>query len=182
MLIQKTDHDCGPTALYNALSAIGGRVPTKSQVDQALAAAALARDPTWEPTDGADHEDLKGAIAGLGFVWDEFEANRPRDAAQWLWRTTQVAPVLICTWNWGHWVTVFGPTGRRHLLQDPTTDAPNVARGGSHWLLPRTVLRRWRASRGALREHRRDLIKQGRGVAARAAGVYYGLAVYPPAP
>ena len=71
------------------------------------------------------------------------------------------APVLLCVDDFEHWVCVAGQCGNRLWLLDSTNESWNQAGLGRWALLPKTVLRRWRAAR--------RLHSEG--------GRYYGIAI-----
>ena len=150
MRLQRTDSDCAVAALQNALRGHGQRVG-HGRISRLLG----------EVGDGADEQDMLRAICELGYAPAEVECNRHSYACRWLKRMAPIWPCLLCVDDFGHWVVVGGALGHRLLLQDSGLLPYNLAEGGSTWLLPATIARRWRAARRT----------------SKGAVPYYGIAV-----
>ncbi len=138
MKLQQGESDCAVAALQNALRGHGVRVGY-GRIARLLG----------EVGEGADEQDVIGAITELGYAPEEYSGSSHGDACAWLRRMAPIWPCLLCVDSWGHWVVVGGALGDRLLLQDSGRLPYNLAEGGSNWLLPKTIARRWRASRRA---------------------------------
>ena len=131
---------CGPAALVCALQAHGIRM------GQGRAARLMGTTD-----DGSDEQDIISALDRLGASWDECATNDRQAARSWLVSRAAMAPVLLCVGDWSHWVVVAGCCGDRLWLFDSSPEPWNKAGLGRWCLLPKSILRRWRASR-ALRK------------------------------
>lgn len=147
---QKNDSWCAAAAVQNALACHGVR----------LGQSRLARIIGCTHG-GADEDDILQALHRLGCSVDIFESNRKRDAETWLKERAFDGPLLLCVQNWCHWVSVAGGVTKRLWLFDPDPEPWNKAENGSWPLLPKTVLKRWKAARRRRRE----------------GGLYYGIAI-----
>ena len=110
---------------------------------------------------GTDEAKLLTGLDTLGARWDVLETNRKADARAWLVKFAPVAPIVMCVDSWEHWVCVAGVCGPRVWLLDPARENWNKAGLGRWPLLPKTILRRWKAPRCD--------VKYG--------GLYYGVAI-----
>ena len=137
MKYQNRDWWCGPTAIQNALRALGRRVGQES-------IAALCG--TTE--EGSDESDLLRGLGRMEIPCTVFEDSDPKVARYWLdKKLNQGYPVLLCVDHWDHWVCVIGAAGDRYILIDSERTPNNLRENGVHVLVPKTVLRRWRAGR-----------------------------------
>ena len=150
MRYQSNAADCSATAIQNALRVLGVRVGQHK----------IARH-LGDLSDGADESAILYALGELDCAVDVFESSRRNDARAWL-RLAYAAPLLLCVDDWGHWITIAGGCGRRLFLFDSAREPWNEAENGAWPLLPRTILKRWRASRRS---------------AVDTDGRYYGIAV-----
>jgi len=141
---------CGPAALQNALKIHGVRV------GQGKLAKLLGTSD-----DGTDEHDLIGALDRLGCQWHELNTRNKNEARRWLIKFAPVAPLLLCVDSWDHWITVAGCCGPRLWLLDSSNEPWNTCGLGRWPLTPKTILKRWRATRRA----------------AVGDGLYYGIAV-----
>lgn len=147
---QKTDYDCGPAALHNALHVLRSRVSLKRISELAGTSEA----------EGTDEEGLKRAILAFGFVFDEIAYLNASKAWGHLWFSLLAGrPVLLCVDRFSHWVVAIGFCGKTILLFDSQRTPPC----GLIVTNRDRLLRRWRAARRV----------RGRGPR------YYGLAVGP---
>ena len=141
---------CGPAALQNALKIHGVRIG-QGRLSNLV--------NTCE--DGTDETGMISGLDRLGCQWHEIETDRKADAREWLIKFAPVAPILLCVDSWEHWVCVAGVCGPRVWLLDPARENWNKAGLGRWPLLPKTILRRWKAPRCD--------VKYG--------GLYYGVAI-----
>jgi ABC-type bacteriocin/lantibiotic exporter with double-glycine peptidase domain len=133
---QRDDHDCGPTALANALERFGLR--------RGLSAVAKACGTTLE---GSDEGDLTRGALALGCGADPFACDDPRAALTWLLASLKAGrPALLCVDRWGHWITALGACGRDVVIYDPARET-----GGTFVLRWRSLRRRWETARRARR-------------------------------
>lgn len=134
---QSRDSDCSIAGLQNAMRVYGARPSYR-----------LLRRALLEFGDGANEEDVKRVIGELDRTFVEFESKSANEAEAWLRKWASAAPLLLCVDSWSHWVTVAGVCAGRIHLEDPWLEnAHNAAELGSHWLKPKTIVRRWRAAR-----------------------------------
>lgn len=147
---QKKDCWCSAAALQNAMSVLGARIGQHK-----LAALIGVND------DGADETDLLEALDKLQAHVEVFESNHKGEALGWLRSRAYLGPCLLCVDDWGHWVSVAGGCGPRLWLFDPAREPWNEAQNGSWPLLPKTIIKRWKAARRMKRD----------------GGLYYGIAV-----
>lgn len=152
MKYQKTEYNCGPAAVQNALALLGERV---SQ-DRLAAAAGTTEEA------GTDEHGIKQAIIAAGRTYDEHATDLDGLAFGWLWYSLLVGrPVVLCVDRWSHWVVAVGVLGRRIVLFDPARYRHNTDRLGTFSLPKDRFLKRWKAA------HR----------VARSEPAFYGIAV-----
>jgi len=147
---QQKPHWCGPAALQSALQIHGARI------GQGRLAGLLGTG-----LEGTDEQQMTDALDALGCQWDVLETNRKADARAWLVDRSPIAPLIMCVDAWQHWVCVAGVCGPRMWLLDPAREEWNKAGQGRWALLPKTILKRWKAPRRDVHE----------------GGLYYGIAV-----
>lgn len=129
---QTGDHDCGPTALANALERYGIR--------RGLSTVAKLCGTTLE---GSDEDDIMRGALALGCGVDEYRGGDERDSRRWLLDTLDAGrPALLCIDRWGHWVTALGSCGLDVVIYDPARET-----GGASVLRWRSLRRRWEAAR-----------------------------------
>lgn len=129
---QRADHDCGPTALANALERFGIR--------RGLATVAKLCGTTLE---GSDETDLMRGALALACGVDEHAGDGERESRAWLASTLAAGrPALLCIDRWGHWVTAIGACGADVVIYDPARET-----GGAAVLRWRSLRRRWEAAR-----------------------------------
>lgn len=129
---------CGPAALQTALQVHGMR----------LGQDKLARLCDTDEN-GTDEHGLINAVHNLGLTPVEGTPRGEAEARLWLLKFAPVAPVILCVDNYDHWVVVAGQCGPRLWLFDSTREPWNAANLGRQCLLPKTITRRWKASRRA---------------------------------
>lgn len=152
MQYQRNSASCSAAAIQNALRVFGVRVGQHK----------LTKIVGCCPEDGADEHDVLQALGRLGCTVDIFETDKKRYAEQWLQSMSYAGPLLLCVDDWFHWVCVAGGCNKRLWLYDPSTEPWNVAENGSWPLLPKTILKRWKAAR-------RRKVEEG--------CLYYGIAI-----
>lgn len=149
MIYQRTDYDCGPTALANALRCYGYTVDCD-----------LARLCKTDP-EGTDESGLKFAIKVLLFACSEINTNIHRDAYRWLNRELKLGrPCILSVEDHDHWVTVIGKLGDRYVVAEPTP-SPEVVYENGILVLTHT-----------------DLDKLWKNVKQADDNRYYGIGVY----
>lgn len=121
---------CGPTAISNALLAVGQKVSQKR-----------AGKLCGTTDEGTDEHQLMMGLDLLGVTYEVLKENARKVARAGLDRTLlQGQPALLCVDDWGHWVTVIAPPlGARYPYVDPVSGDIKLI----HW---RTLERRWAAS------------------------------------
>lgn len=150
---QTADHDCGPTAVANALERYGRR----------LGLAGL-RALCGTDVEGTDEQEVIRALLAYRCGVDEHRGESPYHAHAWLLESlVSGRPVLLCVDRWGHWVTALGACGRDVVIYDPAreTGGATVAR----W--PK-LRRRWEAARRVRRAGGAPSVR------------FYGIGVGPP--
>ncbi len=129
---QTGDHDCGPTAVANALEWHHRRVGLSG-----------LRDVCGTTDDGSDEDDIKRALLAYDCGVDELAGDDPRGAHVWLLESLAAGrPALLCVDRWGHWVTAIGAAGRQIVIYDPARET-----GGTVVLRFADLRRRWEAAR-----------------------------------
>lgn len=134
MKLQDAKHSCGPTALSNALEAIG----------RPLEVSACA-ELCGTTVDGTDEHDLAKGMTLLGFS--------PRVVTSWPaligWLVSGV-PAIACVDSDEHWVAVIGNLRDRLIVVDSASGELVKTYASDEWS------RRWRGSEGfyALALHR----------------------------
>jgi ABC-type bacteriocin/lantibiotic exporter with double-glycine peptidase domain len=150
MPYQRKPGYCGPAALQTALQVHGKRL------GQDRLAKLCGTDE-----DGTDEHGLISAITELGFGFEELCIRDKNEARSALLRFAPVAPIILCVDDYDHWVVVAGQCGRRLWLFDSTREPWNAHNLGRQCLLPKTITRRWKASKRATED----------------GASYYGLAI-----
>lgn len=144
---------CGPTAIANALRALGKKLPLEPIVKLC-----------GTTPNGTDAPQMKHALWTLGYQYEECGVSDDRLARGWLISHVSLGhPVILCVDNWEHYVCVVGQIGQRYLLCDSENDPKNTAENGIHALTIRTICRRWKAAKNVSDGYER----------------HYGLAVIP---
>lgn len=106
---QKTNYDCGPTALHGALKLYGRTVRYKDVVRWAGTTEAK----------GTSAAGLKRVLDHLEIPYSEY-SSRSRKCG-WDWARRQQLPAVLCFDNDEHWVLLMAGLGRRVLVFDPET-------------------------------------------------------------
>ena len=105
----RASYTCGPASIANSLECLGKRV---SMVD-------LAQLAQTTYSEGTDFEPIVGAIKRCGFVPIPFEGPVGL-AIPWLKKQVRLGrPVIVCTEEWSHWITVIGALGQAFVVFDP---------------------------------------------------------------
>lgn len=135
MRYQSSEFTCGPAALGNAARALGMTISERRIVSLSGCTPEL----------GTDEHGLIIAARELGLkATPHWTADR--NAA---WAFVRAAaldgrPCILCTNNWGHWVTIIGMLGDKVILDDPSNSAKNVNENGTHVLTRKQLLKRWK--------------------------------------
>lgn len=134
MRYQKKAGYCGPTAIQNAFRVHGTRI---SQDRIAVISKTNINGET-------DEYGMLEAIRHFEFVASNYNTDDPVAAWGWIVDCIRVEkPVIICTLNWRHWVTVVGMIGNKVIVIDPTTEKFNVAENGVHIQGKKDFMKRW---------------------------------------
>jgi len=144
---------CSAAAMQLALNILGVRVGQHKLV------RIIANG--GDSFDGANEQDVLQALGRIGCTVEVFEGHSRQEARKWLLRWAPRAPLMLCVDSWEHWVTVAGACGKKLWLFDPDPGPWNTAQNGAWPLMPKTILKRWKAAR--------RLRKEG--------GLYYGIAI-----
>lgn len=135
MRYQKDPYSCGPAAIVNALRCFGRKVSELK----------VRGYTETTPESGTSEEGLVRAITALRFQAEPFEKPDPHWAVQFLRKALSSGPVIICTQNAQHWVTVIGQIddGDRFIVADPIQTQRNLAENGMHVLSEKELLATW---------------------------------------
>ncbi len=101
---------CGPTAVVNALEAIG---------DGCAPSACAVLCGTDE--DGTDEDGIAAAIRALGY--------RPEVVTSWQGLVGELSagvPVILSVLEYDHWITAIGLLGARVVVVDPAVEVVTV--------------------------------------------------------
>lgn len=120
---QKTQYDCGPTALHGALKLYGRKTRLKD----------LLRWAGTTPERGTSAAGLKRALDRIGIPYREYQSRSRK--LSWDWARRQLLPAVLCFDNDEHWVLLVAGLGRRVLIFDPEVGLRIYAR--------RDFLARW---------------------------------------
>ena len=142
MRLQIRENWCAAAAVQNALGLLGVRIGQRRLVRL----IGITVDDT-EGEGGANECDILFALRELGCEHAVFETYDKHEARSWLIKTCGVFPVILCVDDWDHWAVVAGGVGERLFLFDSDTIPWNTQALGQHSLLPKSILRRWRAAR-----------------------------------
>jgi ABC-type bacteriocin/lantibiotic exporter with double-glycine peptidase domain len=125
MKFQDTKADCGPTALYNALHALGLR-----RTPQEL--AVLCRTTAQ---DGTSSAKLLAAVRKLELSAWRIRETRDQAALGLMLYALENGRPLVCVVDRGeHWVAVVGRLGNRVLVADSADNALILSYGLEEWL------------------------------------------------
>lgn len=132
MRYQRNPYSCGAAAVVNALRCYGRRVP-----EVRIQAAGGTT-----PEEGTGEQGIMTALRAHGCGAANFETRSVTEAMSYLEGSMEEGvPVIICTQQLQHWVTVIGMVGTRFVVVDPSNSRRNRSENGVH-VLPRFVLRR----------------------------------------
>ncbi len=110
--LQPDDHSCGPSALKIALYALG----------HILTLSAIRR---WAGTteDGTSPKGIIKAANHYGHKAKKFQTSSPEKAWKWLRMSLNKGrPVIICCYNWRHWVCATATFGNKvHIMDSDST-------------------------------------------------------------
>lgn len=104
---QKTDSDCGPTALHGALKLYGVKAYYQD----------VYRLAGTDPEKGTSAAGLKRALESLKVPLKEY-SSKSRPAA-WNWIRHQSHPTILSVDSDNHWILLIAGSGRRVTVFDP---------------------------------------------------------------
>jgi len=143
MRYQKDSYSCGAAAVVNALRCFGKKISERN--------VRVFSRTTVEK--GTDHHGIIAALRGLGFDGYEFETENKADAFASLKNCLKKGPVILCTMNFEHWVTVIGMVGdweNSYIIVDPTRTVKNKKENGTQILTKKQLLKTWQTREGKL--------------------------------
>jgi ABC-type bacteriocin/lantibiotic exporter with double-glycine peptidase domain len=141
MRYQKDSYSCGAAAVVNALRCFGKKVPERN---------VRAFSSTTQEK-GTDEHGIIAALRGLGFDGQSFETEKSDEAVAGLATNMRKGhPVIICTQNLQHWVTVVGMAGDRFVVFDPARTKGNKSENGVHVYTHKQLSKTWQARNGKL--------------------------------
>jgi len=131
-------YSCGAAAVVNALRCLGRRVSERSVRSWANTTEA----------DGTNEAGICAAIKGLGFEALVFDSDYREEAVEKLQAALFYGnPVILCTQNSQHWVTVVATLDkeRRYLVVDPARTIRNLSENGVTALSQRELVKTWQS-------------------------------------
>lgn len=139
MRYQKDSYSCGAAAVVNAVRCFGKKVPER-----------IVRSfSSTTKENGTDEHGIVAALRGLGFDGESFELFGKTDAIRGLTSYVRSGkPVIICTQNLQHWVTVVGLVGDMFIVVDPTRTKGNKLENGCHVYSDSQLARTWQSRDG----------------------------------
>jgi len=145
--LQEDDYLCGPSALQRAFRQYGVRL-SQARIEEACGI---------EGDEGAGDEEIHRGILHFGFTFDNYETDIWNEGMSWVDDCiTRGQPILLCVDDWSHWVCVYGALGSRGTMRynvfDPGRFDWNLAEFGHNMYTSKSLVRRWRCSKGAREE------------------------------
>jgi len=143
MKYQKDSYSCGAAAVVNALRCFGVKTSERN--------VRVYSSTTAEK--GTDHHGIVAALRGLGFDGEEFETENKADALAFVKNYLKKGPVILCTMNFQHWVTLIGMVGDwedAYIIVDPTRTVENKKENGVQILSKKQLLKTWQTRNGKL--------------------------------
>ncbi|MDO8495352.1 MAG: cysteine peptidase family C39 domain-containing protein [bacterium] len=138
MRLQKSNFDCGPTALINALKCFGENYSIEEMIH--ICKTSRAR--------GTSSRKLKLAIKKVGFKKEAFDTKDKKTALAKLFVALYSYPIILCVDHDDHWVTALALQGERIVIFDPGDNYRNRRENGCHVLSKRQLLKRWKSPHG----------------------------------
>mgnify|MGYP003428555599 CR=1 FL=1 len=144
MRYQKHPYSCGAAAVVNAVRCFGKRV----------AEMKVRSFSSTTKEDGTDEHGIIAALRGLGHDGESFSTGSKDAALDRLFVSLADGhPVIICTQNMQHWITVIGYIGVdsgniMYVVADPTNTQRNKEENGVHVLSPKLLKKSWQARDG----------------------------------
>lgn len=143
MKYQKDTYSCGAAAVVNVLRCFGKKIPEKN---------VRAYSSTTEK-DGTDEHGIIAALRAFGLDGTTFQTENKADACALLRKNFQYGPVIICTQNLQHWVTIIGMVGDwedSYIVVDPARTIENKKENGVRIFTKKQLLKTWQARNGKL--------------------------------
>lgn len=141
MELQERAYSCGPAALRSALYMMGHKV-------REATIRKVAGTVTRGKNQGTDEQGLIKAIEHYGHNAEEFQCKNGHTSWVSLLRSLKKGhPVLLCIYNWDHWVAAIGTFGKRIIVFDPEptwTTAKHKKYTGLQILSEDELCNRWR--------------------------------------
>lgn len=135
--LQRYDHPwCGPTALQNALRAIGLFIRQEELVHLCST-----------DEEGTDEHGMLAAISRLPVSHVEISCFSCWEAISRLdEQLRRGRPVVICVDSFDHWVCVVGRLGSRYIVVDSTNEEWNTSEQGCWSVEAEELSKKWKAS------------------------------------
>lgn len=141
MRYQKDPYSCGAAAVVNALRCLGKKTPERI----------VRAYSNTTPEKGTDEHGIIAALRNFGFDGESFETEKTSEAVTTLTLNIRRGqPVIICTQNLQHWVTVVGMIGDRFAVADPANTKKNKEENGVHIWSVKQLARNWQSRNGKL--------------------------------
>lgn len=142
MKLQGRHYSCGAAAVVNVFRCFGKKV-SESKV--------RAFSSTTEEK-GTDEHGIIAALRALGHDGSTFEEEEIDEAfSRLVLYVMEGTPVIICTHDSQHWVTVIGhihTNPRRVILFDPADTKKNAAENGAYALSKKDLKKIWKSREG----------------------------------
>ncbi len=140
MRFQRSEGDCAPVSLYNALLALGHEASLVK----------LRKDAGTNSEEGASEHGLKQAIERTGHTWTELKAGWDEAYVRLHQHVRDGGVAIICTEGGGHWEAVIGVCGARLIVfnSDRAENPDNAAIGGVNVLSKRQLFNYWEPCEG----------------------------------
>lgn len=142
MKLQGRHYSCGAAAVVNVIRCFGKKV-SESKV--------RAFSSTTEEK-GTDEHGIIAALRALGYDGETFDEEDIDEAfSKLVLHSTEGSPVIICTHDNQHWVTVIGHLNtdpRRVIVFDPSDTKKNAAENGVYALSKKDLKKIWKSREG----------------------------------
>jgi len=145
MRYQQIPYSCGAAATVNALRCFGMRIPER-----------VIRSRANTTQQGTSELGIVAALESFGLTGISFNVKKEKQYPNLRLRamnqlSTNVSaghPVIICTQNFQHWVTIIGKIGDRFVLIDPANTNENKKENSVHVLSQATLSNMWKSKNG----------------------------------
>lgn len=132
---QTTKYSCGPASIANALKCLGKKVQEKNIIKLSNTTKKL----------GTDEHGIIKAITELGYNNNSFTTTNNNIAWNWIKKELYNGnPVILCVYNWSHWITAIGIMGDLIILIDPARTKRNKKENGILTLNKRDLIKTWK--------------------------------------